>query len=242
MLYGWSENMATESKTRPPRFTSDVTRGYLAVFIAFVPMLAVPFALVFMGFTDTTLLLVCGLFAAWVTIALLLAFLPALIFGRASGPQLAGWLAETTPPRGKRLWWSINGGGAVSWAFTGSAVAVAAVVGVSRDPDLRSEPIVIVLAILVVVGSLLVTMSAFAVRYARENALAGGADFAGTEHPRFADYVYLAIQVGTTFSTSDVTITTSRMRNIVSANSLIAFSFNTVVIALLVSVLLPSVT
>ncbi|WP_082479604.1 DUF1345 domain-containing protein [Agreia sp. Leaf283] len=234
--------MATESKPRPPRFTSDVTRGYLAVFVAFVPMLAVPFALVFIGFTDATLLLVCGLFAAWVTVALLLAFLPALIFAKASGHQLSEWLAETTPPPGKRLMWSINGGGGVSWAFTGSAIAVAAVVGVSRDAGLRSEPIVVVLAILVVVGSLLVTMSAFAVRYARENALAGGAEFPGTEHPRFVDYVYLAIQVGTTFSTSDVTITTSRMRNIVSANSLIAFAFNTVVIALLVSVLLTSAT
>ncbi|WP_374945843.1 DUF1345 domain-containing protein [Agreia sp.] len=219
-----------------------MTRGYFAVFIAFVPMMVVPFVLVSAGYRNNTLLIVCGIFTAWIVIALLLAFLPALIFGRATGHDLERWLAATTPPPGKRLMWSLNGGGAVSWAFTGSAVAVGAVIGVSRNADLRSEPVVVVLAILVVVGSLLVTMSAFAVRYARENAVAGGAEFADTEHPRFVDYVYLAIQVGTTFSASDVTITTSRMRNIVSANSLIAFAFNTVVIALLVSVLLTSVT
>ena len=222
---------------RTPRFTSDVSRGYLSVGLTMIPAFVAPVILVAAGHSDQSLILVCTLFIAWIFAAILLAVLPVIVLGRASGRELATWLAATTPSKGARFWWSINGGGAVSWAITGSFIAVASVIGVSRDAGLRSEPIVVILAVLVVIGSLMVIISGFAVRYARENATVGGAEFAKTRHPKFFDYLYLAVQVGTTFSTADVTITKTPMRNIVSLNSLIAFGFNTVIVALLVSVL-----
>ena len=82
--------------------------------------------------------------------------------------------------------------------------------------------------------------TAYAVRYAREQAASGGVSFAKTPEPVFADYLYLAVQIATTFSSSDVTIETTRMRRLVTANSLISFTFNTVIVALLVSVLVSS--
>ena len=51
------------------------------------------------------------------------------------------------------------------------------------------------------------------------------------------DFNYLAIQVSTTFSSSDVTIEHTAARRVVSVHSLIAFAFNTIIVALLVSVL-----
>jgi hypothetical protein len=48
------------------------------------------------------------------------------------------------------------------------------------------------------------------------------------------------LQVCTTFSTSDVTVTTTRMRKVVSGQSVVSFAFNTVIVALLVSALLTS--
>jgi hypothetical protein len=225
-----------------PRFVSDVSRGYLAVGITGALAFAIPFALVALGVDRYQVLLTGSLFIMWIVAATLLAVLPFLVMGHASGAELARWLSATTPPPGKRIWWSINGGGAVSWAVTGAGVAVGSVVGVSRDPDLRGEPFIIVLCILVVLCSLFVIITAYAVRYARENSVSPGLEFPSTPEPRLIDYLYLAIQVGTTFGGSDVEVTTSSMRRIVSVNSLISFAYNTVVIALLVSVLMYTVT
>lgn len=52
------------------------------------------------------------------------------------------------------------------------------------------------------------------------------------------DYFYLAVQVSTTFSTSDVELTTTEMRGTSTAQSILAFVVNTVIVALLVSALL----
>jgi uncharacterized membrane protein len=53
----------------------------------------------------------------------------------------------------------------------------------------------------------------------------------------FWDCVYLATQVQTTFSSSDVVVETTLTRRIVSGHTLVAFAFNTVIIALLIAVL-----
>lgn len=79
---------------------------------------------------------------------------------------------------------------------------------------------------------------AYALKYMRQN----------VEHPRpgvpgppgavWRDYFYLAVQVSTAFSTSDVEVTSTEMRGTVMAQSIVAFIFNTVIVALLVSALL----
>ena len=53
----------------------------------------------------------------------------------------------------------------------------------------------------------------------------------------FLDFFYLAVQVATTFASADVSVTTTKARRLITANSLISFGFNTVIVALLVSVL-----
>ncbi len=92
----------------------------------------------------------------------------------------------------------------------------------------------------VVTGSLLLTLTAYAVHYAREQSDNGGLDFPKTPTPTYADYFYLAVQVGTTFGASDVTVESTRMRRLVTGNSLISFTFNTVIVALLVSLLVTT--
>jgi uncharacterized membrane protein len=92
-----------------------------------------------------------------------------------------------------------------------------------------------------IVGSAMIIIVSFAILYARTDAEAGGFTFPGGDAPRFGDYLYLAVQVSTTFGGSDVDITSTRARRAVSAQSLIAFTFNTVLVALFVSVLLRGV-
>ncbi len=89
----------------------------------------------------------------------------------------------------------------------------------------------------VVMMSWLVTMVAYAVHYARIAATVGGLTFPGDEGVVFWDCVYLATQVQTTFSSSDVTIETTLARRIVTGHTLVAFAFDTIIIALLISVL-----
>ncbi|MEU9043653.1 MULTISPECIES: DUF1345 domain-containing protein [unclassified Kitasatospora] len=53
----------------------------------------------------------------------------------------------------------------------------------------------------------------------------------------WSDYIYFALAIMTTFGTTDVTVASREMRRTVAANSVIAFVFNTVTVASLVSAL-----
>jgi uncharacterized membrane protein len=80
-------------------------------------------------------------------------------------------------------------------------------------------------------------MLTYAVHYARVTATVGGLTFPGDNGVVFWDCIYLATQVQTTFSASDVTVESTLTRKIVTGHALVAFAFNTVIIALLIAVL-----
>ncbi|MFD7414401.1 DUF1345 domain-containing protein [Kitasatospora purpeofusca] len=65
----------------------------------------------------------------------------------------------------------------------------------------------------------------------------GSGTGAGAESAVWADYMYFAVSVMTTFGTTDVNVTSREMRRTVAANAVIAFVFNTVTVASLVSAL-----
>jgi hypothetical protein len=75
------------------------------------------------------------------------------------------------------------------------------------------------------------------VHHARVTATVGGLTFPGDGGVVFWDCVYLATQVQTTFSSSDVGIETTLARRIITGHTLVAFAFSTVIIALLIAVL-----
>jgi uncharacterized membrane protein len=59
--------------------------------------------------------------------------------------------------------------------------------------------------------------------------------FPGTPEPGPWDFLYFAFTVGMTAQTSDVAVTTSRMRRAVLAHSALAFFYNTVILALAIN-------
>ncbi len=65
----------------------------------------------------------------------------------------------------------------------------------------------------------------------------GGIDFPGEKPTGYRDFVYVAVCVGATCQVSDFDITTSRFRGLVTAHSLFAFAFNTMIVALGVNIL-----
>jgi uncharacterized membrane protein len=162
-------------------------------------------------------------------------------FARASPSEFTELITSTTPdPDRARVLRMVNGGGASSWSVQAALMALVAVVVVSFVPVLRQNVLVVVLGFSVVVSSWVLVVFTYAIHYAREDASQPGLEFPGAK-PLWWDYVYLSTQVSTTFSASDVTVTTTAMRRHVTAQCLIAFVFNTVIVALVVSALLTFV-
>jgi len=59
----------------------------------------------------------------------------------------------------------------------------------------------------------------------------GGLDFPGDKRPEGWDFLYFATVIGMTAQTADTAITTSHMRQVVLIHSILAFFFNTVIVA-----------
>lgn len=233
-------------RSTTPRLASDILRGFLALGMsAIIALLYPPLVALLAGPQKLTSILVGSLLMWWCMFALLTSILTWVAFRRASGQQLSKWLAATTPTDGiQRVIWMINGGGATSWAIVGSVTAMSAIVVLSTNAEFRTDPLVLIPAISLVVASVSMMISAYAVHYARENTRHGGVglEFPGRDAPRFVDYYYLSVQVATTFSPSDVMITSSNMRRTVSVHSVISFAFNTVIVALFVSMLVVAIS
>ena len=66
---------------------------------------------------------------------------------------------------------------------------------------------------------------------------AAGLNFPEEEKPDYLDFAYFSFVIGMTFQVSDVEITRRLLRKLVLAHSLISFVFNTVIVALTISVL-----
>ncbi|MGW1836873.1 DUF1345 domain-containing protein [Streptomyces sp. NPDC002067] len=94
-------------------------------------------------------------------------------------------------------------------------------------------------ALALVVVAWICVVVAFAVTFQADNLVENeeALDFPGEQAPAWADYVYFALSAMTTFGTTDVNVTSREMRRTVAANTVIAFVFNTVTVASLVSAL-----
>ncbi|SNB63169.1 Uncharacterized membrane protein [Arboricoccus pini] len=65
---------------------------------------------------------------------------------------------------------------------------------------------------------------------------AGGLDIPGAKEPDFADFLYHSLVIGMTAQVADIDTTTSKMRRLVLAHSVVAFFYNTLIIALAINV------
>lgn len=92
--------------------------------------------------------------------------------------------------------------------------------------------------------SWLMTHTVFALRYAHEYysrtpdvaKVDGGLEFPGSLSPDYWDFAYFSFVLGMTFQVSDVQITSRKLRRLATAHGLLAFLFNTVIVALTVNI------
>ncbi|MER7951693.1 DUF1345 domain-containing protein [Streptomyces sp. NPDC096079] len=161
-------------------------------------------------------------------------------FSTASPERVRAWARRET--RGTVLQRYVYGsapGPGVSLFISGAALVVAVVwrpghIGSSFEPAARAA----VALVMVVLAWVCVAIS-FAVAFQADNLVEDerALEFPGAEPALWSDYLYFAFSVMTTFGTTDVDVTSREMRRTVTANSAIAFVFNTVTVASLVSAL-----
>lgn len=132
----------------------------------------------------------------------------------------------------------------VSLAVLASLVAIALQLGAAKELQGARRGWHVGLAALTVVTSWAFMQVMFALHYAHEfhtpgrdsKGTAGGMEFPGTPSPDYLDFVYAAAIIGTSAQTADVTFTSSAMRRTALLHSVLAFFFNTTVLALAINI------
>ena len=69
-----------------------------------------------------------------------------------------------------------------------------------------------------------------------EDELSEGLEFPGHEPPDYWDFVYYSFIIGTACATADVNVTSKNMRRITTLHCVVAFFFNTTILALTVNI------
>ncbi|HTV89233.1 MAG TPA: DUF1345 domain-containing protein [Stellaceae bacterium] len=126
----------------------------------------------------------------------------------------------------------------------GAAMSFIAIVEFSGLSHQKGQKALYLLLVSLTLGcSWLMTNVTFAYRYAHEfyslradGAAEGGLEFPREPHPDYLDFLYFAFVIGMTFQVSDVQITNRTLRRLATIHGLIAFLFNTVVLALTVNI------
>lgn len=131
-------------------------------------------------------------------------------------------------------------GGPKSWAIGIAVLGCIAVGSVVLDPEARSNVFSLAASLALLAGTWVLLVAIYAVEYARAWANGDAFRFPGDQDAplRLADFIYLAVQISTTFSSSDVEAQTTAARRMVTAHSIVAFAYNTVIVAVFVSALL----
>ena len=100
----------------------------------------------------------------------------------------------------------------------------------------------VALAVLTIVSSWAFTQLMFALHYAHDYYAAegkgrhGGLDFPGGHAPDYGDFLYFSSVIGTSGQTADVSFTSRQMRRTGMVHCVLAFFFNTTLIALTINI------
>jgi uncharacterized membrane protein len=129
-------------------------------------------------------------------------------------------------------------------AAAASVWAVGAELTLAKDAHGLMKTAHVVLAFGTVVASWLMVQMIFTLHYAHEfygvdeddgARDAGGIDFPGKEDPDYWDFLYFAIVIGVACATADADFTSKGLRRLGTVHSLVAFAFNTIIVALTIN-------
>jgi uncharacterized membrane protein len=108
------------------------------------------------------------------------------------------------------------------------------------EPD--KSVLLVGLCVAAIVASWALTQTAYTLRYAHlyyrdDDEGEGGLTFPGDRKPDDLDFAYFAFTIGMCFQVSDVAITSPQIRRAVLSQALLSFTYNTVILALVLNLL-----
>lgn len=130
----------------------------------------------------------------------------------------------------------------VSVASIAVLIAIAAQLAYAKDTSGSAKAAHVGLAFLTVLTAWLFTQTIFALHYAHEYHRKRGAaaspafEFPGTDEPDYFDFLYVACIIGTSAQTADVAFSSTRTRRVGLVHCVLAFFFNTTLLALTINV------
>ena len=130
----------------------------------------------------------------------------------------------------------------VIFAAIASLGAIVAELSVVKDMHGMLRYLHIALAVLTILSSWAFTQVMFALHYAHDFYVAtelgenGGLEFPGVTSPDYSDILYIACVIGTSGQTADVSFTRRSMRRTGLAHCVLAFFFNTTLVALTINI------
>lgn len=166
------------------------------------------------------------------------------VLTRRSTAEIAGYM-RAEKRAGKRPWIQyFDYGGAAQWTITGSVMALFVTIYIAQDPVHRSDPLMIMLGVFTVASSWAVMVYAFAQEYLRLVLTGDRGEHMRPSVPRdvrFEDFLTLAVLTSTMAATISADIRSREAWRIVRTNVLLAFVFNTVIVAMVVSFLFSGI-
>ena len=130
----------------------------------------------------------------------------------------------------------------VSVAAVAVLVAIAAQLAAAKDTVGTVKAAHVGLALFTVLTAWLFTQTIFSLHYAHEFHMKRGSSvspafvFPGTDEPDYFDFLYVACIIGTSAQTADVSFSARRTRRVGLMHSVLAFFFNTTLLALTINV------
>lgn len=126
-----------------------------------------------------------------------------------------------------------------NFAVESCLVAFFVVLVVPHLPNLRINPWVLVpLTITIMLSCWALSVVSYALHYAEKDIAKPGLQFPGKRTDAYADYLYFSMAVSTTFGATDVNITEPSMRRTVNLHTMLTFLYNSVIVAMLASLLI----
>ncbi|MGO3753147.1 DUF1345 domain-containing protein [Corynebacterium variabile] len=143
-----------------------------------------------------------------------------------------------------RVYSSLDSAGLQSTAAT---VAVLVTIIIALTPDVRENTAVIILILVTVVASWAMMVHGFALDYMRATLTQAPdetphLEFRSTREPTFSDFVTVAVMVSTMGVGSPAEVNTTAMWRRMRMNTVLAYFFNTVIVAMMVSLVFGGIT
>jgi len=154
------------------------------------------------------------------------------------------WHIVRADPQRTREWAAAEDPGRIvvfAIDLLGSLISFAAAVLLLGHGATSSDGWAIWFAVAAVASSWALMHTGFTIRYAhlyyRDDGDMGGLDFPGNEDPDYLDFAYFSFVIGMTFQTADVSIGDRTIRRLALVHGILAFTFNTLILALAVNLI-----